>query len=431
MCVCLGLCLSVYVCVCICMMHSRIPNVGNKRLKYSTAANDTTNISNHRNSPINNDKATTADNNCATMLTDVTNNKKKYSYSASYHRRLSINNNNNITSTTTTNATTNATTASTSLLSKGYSYKNKKLTFGDETSIELVKNRQRKILNDINRLNHAISEINKTISQLQNIELVRLSSDTAELNNEINLISRDISSFDNMIQSIDDEIIKLEQMDKMFITNETLRHKIECQDLFNVLDLRLIEKRSSLKNEMDQILNDFKPSSDLVDDIKQYNEQIKLYRCELNGLKIENGDKLKSKEKNELIPNLEKFKLERDTKLNDLLTQNSKLNSVLDDITSEKEKYQNDINHINLEISNHKNRIETLEKEISQLTIDITPPLIIRSQELKNELDESNSEIDEIQTKYRIIKDRYTLEVNNLTHERKRNKALSEAISKT
>lgn len=422
--------------MCVCMMHSRIPNVGNKRLKYSTVTNDTTNIRSDRHtSPITNDKVTT-ENNCTSMLTDVTN-KKKYSYSNSYYRRLGTNNNNTTSSTataTTTNSATATTSAistpSTSLLSKRNSYKSK-LTFGDETSIELVKNRQRKILNDINRLNHAISEINKTISQLQDIELVKLSSDTTELNDEIHSISKDIDLFDEKIQSIDDEIIKLEQMDKMFITNETLRHKIECQDLFNVLDLRLIDKRAFLKNEMDQILNDFKPSNDLVDDIKRYSEQIKLYRLELNGLRWENGHKLDSKEKDELIPNLKNFKSERDTKLNDLLAQNDELRSTLDNTVAEREKYQNEINDINLEISNHKDRIDTLEKEISQLTIDITPPLILRSQHLRNQLDESNLETEEMQTKCRIIKDRYTLQMNKLTHERKRNKALSDAISKT
>ncbi|KAK5963499.1 Cik1p PWA37_004631 [Arxiozyma heterogenica] len=429
------------VCICMCMMHSRIPNVGNKRLKYSTATNDTSNINNRRTSPINNDRTTISDNNCSAMLTDVTN-KKKYSYPTSYHRRFTSNNNNasstatisTSTSTTNTNINTNTNTNTntvyTSLSSKRPSYKNK-LTFGDATSIELVKNRQRKILNDINRLNYAISEINKTISQLQNIELIQLSKDTTEMNDEIHSISRDINLCDDEIQSIDDEIIKLEQKDKMFITNETLRHKIECQDLFNVLDLRLIDKKTSLKTEMEQILDDFKPSTDLVNDIKRYNEQINLYRCELNKLKVENGNKLRSKEKDELVPNLEKFKSERDTKLNNLLTQNVKLKSTLDEIALEREKFQKDIDDLNLEIAGHKDRIDTLEKEISQLTINTTPPLIIRSQELKNQLDNSNSEIDEIQIKYRIIKDQYTLQLNKLTHEKKRNKALSDAISKT
>lgn len=426
-----------------CMMHSRIPNVGNKRLKYNTATNDTSNINNCHTSPVNNDRTTMSDNNCSAMLTDVTN-KKKYSYPTSHHRCFTSNNNNasstasistststTSTSTSTTiNTNTNTNTVYTSLSSKRHSYKNK-LTFGDETSIELVKNRQRKILNDINRLNYAISEINKTISQLQNIELIQLSKDTAEMNDEIHSILRDINLCDDKIQFIDDEIIKLEQKDKMFIANETLRHKIECQDLFNVLDLRLIDKRTSLKTEMEQILDDFKPSTDLVDDIKRYNKQINLYRCELNKLKVENGNKLRSKESDELVPHLEKFKSERDTKFNNLLTQNIKLKSTLDEIVLEKEKFQKDIDDLNLEILGHRDRIDTLEKEISQLTIDTIPPLIIRSQELKNQLNNSNSEIDEIQIKYRMIKDQYTLQLNKLTHERKRNKALSDAISKT
>ena len=349
------------------------------------------------------------------MLKDITN--RKYSYSTPY--RCHFNN----------TGIRNTVTDSNPPQRPGI-YKNK-LAFGDETSIELVKNRQRKILNDINRLNDAISEINKSIAQLDTIEIVNLTRQKTEMNEEIETVSKEIDLLDDRIQSIDDEIIKLEQMDKMYIANETLRYKIESQDLFNVLDLKLINQRTSLKNEMDQILNDFKPSSDLLEDIQNCNERIKMYKSELNELKLQNRRKVNSMENDTLIPTLREFKSERDNKLNDLITQNNKMRSSLDEMKQNQEKYNKDIEDINSKILNDKGQIEILEKEISKLTIDVAPPLIVQSQDLNHRLDESTSELEKIQRRYRSLRDQYIVESKKLDQERRRNKTLKDAIHKT
>lgn len=383
-------------------MKSRIPNVGNKRPKYNNNNNNGSTTS-HSPSPMATSSTTILND---IMLKDVTNNK--YSYSKQIPQPFFYN----------------------STIPTTLPHTKSKLTFGDQTSIELVKNRQRKILGDINRLNQAISDINKSIHDLQNNELINVHQETNILKDEIDVMVKDINSYDTQIQSLEDEIITMNNNEQMFITNETLRYKIECQDMFNKLDMEFIERRSHLEEELNHEINTFTPPTELTHEIDQLKHTTKEMEQEWGKVKTENKAKCLDRELQILKPELELFQSEKTTRLQDLKGTNGALNTKLSTLIGERDRYHEEMDNLRTNIELTRNEAQLMETEIDKLTTKDIPPLTLEHQTLSKQLSKSQSTLQGLQESYQRCQDQYSVEWNKLTAEKKRNQALTAAICK-
>lgn len=307
---------------------------------------------------------------------------------------------------------------------------NTKLTFGDETSIELVKNRQRRVLTEINSLNQTIKEINKAIANLQDHELVKLQDDHASMIQDMGILQKDIEQRDEDISKLEDDLQTMVQSEKMHVSNEMLRYKIECQDKFNQLDLQFIDKRSKLEDEWNEFQASFQPPSALTEDIKSHETTLTSLKGRWTTLQHENELKIKTIEQNELIPPWSSFKQEKQDKLTHLQNQNDILIRDHKDKLQHRDQLQIDINTLDNKIVGNQKCIDETEQNISSLTQQTLPPLTNHLTSLDDDLKQSQCQLDLINSQYHQCHWEHEQQHKKLDIERKRNKALTAAISK-
>lgn len=344
-------------------MQSRIPNVGNKRLKRSSAREET-----------------------ESMLKDVTN--------TSYQRN------------------------------------SKKLTFGDETSIELVKTRQRKILGDINRLNQAIYEINKSISILKDDEMITLRQDTQYLNNEILSMNSELEETETEIQRMENDILSLQQREKMWIENATLRYKIECQDKFNQLDMKFNDERSQLETQMNETLDTFIPPAHVTESIRDYANKLDQCKNEWTSLKSSNDEQLTKIETETLKPDLKHFQETKTSKLHELKQSNEALQSQLHTVKSLQSTYHTGLEAVASEIDESQVEVQSLEAEIHDLTANTIPPLQLAATTIDATLAASTSRLETLQGQWHRVEDDWHCGASKLAREKTSNQALTRALAK-
>lgn len=105
-----------------------------------------------------------------------------------------------------------------------------RMKFGDSTMIELVKNKQRKILKDINHLKNGILEVEKEIARIREIEIPTTLDSTRNSMIALEDEQLELQSIRTAIQAIDDEILATSRQEEMHNTNMNLEHSIACQD---------------------------------------------------------------------------------------------------------------------------------------------------------------------------------------------------------
>ncbi|CAL9727927.1 hypothetical protein MOUN0_B03642 [Monosporozyma unispora] len=305
-----------------------------------------------------------------------------------------------------------------------------KLTFGDETSIELVKNRQRKILNDINRLNQEIYAINENIATLKDDELMTLRQDTQLLCNEMMTMHVEIDENETEIQRVEDEIVYMTQCDKMWIENVTLKNKIECQDKFNQLEMNFIERRGVLEQEMNESIESFTPPGSVIESIDGLKTMLETYRVEWGEIQLQNGKKLSEKETETLKPGWQEFQRDKTSKLEALIQSNDTLHSTLDTVTNKRSSLYSEIDELVVEIAQSQKLIASLTQEIAtyketttalthKLDSHITPQWL------------TTAKITEaLQEQYHLVCDEINVNQNKLEAAQRRNRTLDSAISK-
>lgn len=311
-----------------------------------------------------------------------------------------------------------------------YQRNSKKLTFGDETSIELVKTRQRKILGDINLLNQAIYEINKSISVLKDDEMITLRQDTQYLNNEILSMNMELEETDTEIQRMENDILLLQQQEKMWIENATLRYKIECQDKFNQLDMKFNDERSQLETQMNEFVDKFTPPTNVTDSILEYSQKLERYKKEWLLLKSNNDDQLSKIEIETLKPDLKQFQETKSNKLTQLKQSNNTLHDQLIKVKDIQTRYHDDLDILTVGIEECQVKIGSLETEINELTLNVIPPLQIASTTIDSTLTASTTSLEQLQWQYNKIKDEWHLQSNKLNTEKTTNQALAKALAK-
>ncbi|SMN18376.1 similar to Saccharomyces cerevisiae YPL253C VIK1 Protein that forms a complex with Kar3p at the spindle pole body [Maudiozyma saulgeensis] len=303
-----------------------------------------------------------------------------------------------------------------------------KMSFGDQSAVELVKSRQRKIFKDIAHFKNAIIEIEKEIDNLNKVLIPDVIKLDNQRRNDIVLVNDEILQLNNEVNETKLSLESLYRNDELENNNLQLAHSIKVTTFENELEDQKYKYIVEREKDLFETEN-MKPNEQWEIEMIALKEQFEQVTRELNDITESNNQICKEYEKSgPVVIEFENFKQKKTQEMNDLLIQHQSLKDK--HIELEKDVNENELkrNNLSQELNQMNQQIIDCEK-----SIEITTNLNLKhSKELtakEKEYQILSKELQQITDKFKISSDKDLLQSGKLIREQKLRKKLSLSIA--
>lgn len=183
-----------------------------------------------------------------------------------------------------------------------------KLAYGDDKLMEEIKRRERKVLQDINRLKSAVEEIDKETEKIRS-RLPELAGSYRQLLDNIDNEDKQILCLEEQLESLESQCNTERENQRRMVENLELQHSIDVTNHNTSLDQKNSESRHSWEVQLIELQNE-PETKDNVDIIKAIKTELAELQVEWYAIEKEN-DKKCSEYKQELREQFETFKREK------------------------------------------------------------------------------------------------------------------------
>lgn len=302
-----------------------------------------------------------------------------------------------------------------------------KLSFGNQSAVELVKSRQRKIFKDISHFKNAIDEIDKEIINLDNELIPNISNERLTKNIDFLNLNNEILSLENDIKEIKSNFETLLKNDELENNNLQLSYSVKITNFENELD----EKKYICKIDNEKKLleiDNMKPDDDFQNEMIELNKQLVDVTQKLNSLTEENQKNCNDFEKFDVAKEFNDFKESKLNSLRLLKDEQTTLLSKRDSLQKNMEESNQNKNNLHNELNAMNSKIDEYEKLIDSTNL--------KNIELKKKLKEKATiykklqlEQDHVEKNYNNIDGKCQVQCDKLLKEQKLRKKLSFAIN--
>lgn len=239
-----------------------------------------------------------------------------------------------------------------------------KYVFGDAAVIEEVKKRERKIMKDIMHLKNAILEIEKETIQIRDTQLPEVQYSISKKITMCNEMKKETLLLASQLDLKDGEIDLQKKNEELALSNLTLQHSIEVQELENELKRSLDEYNQEWSNKLREMEN-LKPNKEIADEILQLKGELTQVKTELSLLQQQNKEK-EHKYETELHERLKEFQDLKKKPMNDLSKEQESLINKEKQLELERGVFESELAETEERTKDTKSQIDVLETSIKE-----------------------------------------------------------------
>lgn len=288
-----------------------------------------------------------------------------------------------------------------------------KLAYGDDKLMEEIKRRERKVLQDINRLKSAVEEIDKETEKIRS-RLPELAGSYRQLLDNIDNEDKQILCLEEQLESLESQCNNERENQRRMVENLELQHSIDVTNHNTSLDQKNSESRHNWEVQLIELQNE-PETKDNVDIIKAIKTELAELQVEWYAIEKEN-DKKCSEYKQELREQFETFR--REKKLNLQETENTANSSLKDEneLRSKLESHKASICANDSEIANLRDTIADRTSTISQIDKSMLPleqelrEASLQFREIENDCNHVNKVCEHLKSTNSLVFERYLQE---------------------
>ena len=212
-----------------------------------------------------------------------------------------------------------------------------RLSFGDQSAVDLVKSRQRKVMRDIAHFKSSVQELEREIARVSDVLLPTVAKDTASTTDSLQTMQNGLVQLNGSLleaTSRTDDFIKNSALEA---NNMQLEFSVRVRLLENELEEKLFALKSKRVAEL-RIVESIQPSDEIQEEMRELSKQLVAVTKRQTELSNENKKIVEQYELDEVIPEYNEFINRKQSTLDDLMVMQSQL---LEKHVSLNEEFQN------------------------------------------------------------------------------------------
>lgn len=303
-----------------------------------------------------------------------------------------------------------------------------KMSFGDQSAVELVKSRQRKIFKDIAHFKKAIQEIEKEIENLNTLLIPQIIQIGNQRCQESVVATDQILQLNNEVNESKLSLETLYRNNELENNNLQLSHSVKVTTFENELEEHKYKYIAQREKELYQAEN-MKPNEQWQNEMVALKEQYEQVTKELNDITNSNKQICKEYERTgPVVVDFEDFKIKKTQEMNDLLNQHQCLNKkhieLKEEVSQNKQK-KNDLAQELNQITQKIEDCENLIQDTTHLNLKHSKDFIIKEKEYEI----LSRELQQVTENFQIYSNKDLLQSGKLLREQKLRKKLSLSIA--